>query len=103
MRWNWDPIKATRNKKSPPAGHGIPFELASLVFDDPEAVSFFDEHEDGDRWNTIGRPALDRWLVLFVVHTLPHDEGGSQRIVSARPAEQDEEAAYYAGIQFLGS
>ncbi len=80
---------------------GCLFELAALVFDDPDAVSAFDEHQDGDRWNTIGRPALDRWLVLFVVHTLPRDEGGSQRIISARPAEQEEEDAYHADVRFL--
>jgi hypothetical protein len=50
MRFVWDEKKAKSNK----AKHGVSFELARLVFDDPCAVSVPDDCEtrsDGGPWD----------------------------------------------------
>jgi uncharacterized protein (DUF4415 family)/uncharacterized DUF497 family protein len=51
VRWTWDPKKAAANRLK----HGLSFETAVLVFDDPLQLSRPDVHPDGDRWHTIGR------------------------------------------------
>ena len=50
VRWTWDPDKAAANR----ARHGLSFETAVLVFEDPLHASKPDPHPDGDRWHTIG-------------------------------------------------
>ena len=86
--WVWDADKAKANLDK----HGIPFEAAVLVFDDPMLVSEPDPHPEEDRWRVIGRA----WLAtLFVVHTV-FDEGGG-RIISARRATPSERRRYDAG------
>jgi uncharacterized DUF497 family protein len=82
MRWTWHPDKAAANRVK----HGLSFETAVLVFDDPLHASKPDQHPDSDRWHTIGLvgPAL-----LPVVHTWPEEsgEGGPVGcIISARKA-----------------
>ena len=94
MRWTWDPDKAAANRGK----HGLSFETAVLVFDDPLHASKPDPHSDGDRWHTIG---LVGPVLLLVVHTYP--EAGSQevepvgRIISARKATARERRAYEEG------
>ena len=50
VRWTWDPDKAAANRLE----HGLSFETAVLVFDDPLHASRADPHPDGDRWHTVG-------------------------------------------------
>lgn len=94
MRWVWTDEKHRINKRD----HGLSFETARLVFDDPLAVSRVDPHPDGDRWQTVG---LVGTVFLFVVHTWPEpdpatgDEVG--RIISARKATAHERRAYEEG------
>lgn len=90
MRWIWDLDKAAKNR----AKHGLSFETAALVFDDPLHVSKPDPHPDGDRWHTTG---LVGPVLLLVVHTWP--EGGEPvgRIISARKATAHERKAYEEG------
>ena len=84
MNWTWTEEKNRANKRD----HGLSFETAKLVFEDPLAVSRLDFHPDGDRWQTVGvvGPAA-----LFVVHTWPEPdpELGEEigRIISARKGE----------------
>lgn len=91
MRWIWDLDKAAANRSK----HGLSFETALLVFDDPLHASKPDPHPDGDRWRTIGRVGP---VLLVVIHTWP--EGGSQedeavgRIISARKATARERKVY---------
>ena len=87
MRWTWDPDKAARNR----AKHGVSFETASAVFDDPLHLSKPDPHPDGDRWNTIGKVGP---VLLFVVHTWPEGDDEVGRIISARKATAHERKAY---------
>jgi uncharacterized DUF497 family protein len=90
MRWTWDPDKATTNRVK----HGLSFETAVLVFDDPLHASKPDPHPDGDRWHTIG---LVGSVLLLVVHTWPERAEESEpigRIISARKATAHERRAY---------
>ena len=88
MRWTWDPKKAEANR----AKHGVSFETAKAVFDDPLHLSQLDPHSDGDRWQTIGMVGP---VLLLVVHTWPEgEEDPVGRIVSARKATAHERKAY---------
>ena len=89
MRWTWDPDKAVANRIK----HGLSFETAVLVFDDPLHASKPDPHPDGDRWHAIG---LVGPVLLLVVHTWPEEAESEQagRIISARKATAHERRAY---------
>ena len=89
MNWTWDADKARRNFQK----HGVPFEAAVFVFDDPMLISEPDPHPDGDRWQVIGRV---RMATLFVVHTV-FEADGSGRIISARRATASERKRYDTG------
>lgn len=94
MRWTWDADKDRINK----AKHGLSFELAQRVFDDPLAVSRPDPDPDEARWQTVG---LIGAVAVLVIHTWPEtdpeigDETG--RIISARKATSHERKAYEEG------
>ena len=94
MRWTWDPRKNRRNTKT----HGLSFETALLVFDDPHAASRRDPCLDEPRWQTIGMIGT---VVVVVVHMWSEsdrrlDEDGG-RIISARKATSHERRAYEEG------
>ncbi len=91
--FEWDPIKANTNIKK----HGISFELATDVFDDPMAVTIFDEdasHSEEDRWITIG--LVQNKLYVVAVHTYKDVTRDSLtiRIISARLATKHEIKQY---------
>jgi uncharacterized DUF497 family protein len=94
VRWTWQEEKNRTNKRD----HGLSFETARLVFDDPLAVSRPDPHPGEGRWQTLG---LVGPVILFVVHTWPEpdpatgEEAG--RIISARKATAHERKAYEEG------
>ena len=94
MHWKWDPWKNQANKRA----HGLRFETARLVFDDPHAASRRDPYPEEPRWQTIGMAGN---VVLLVVHTQPEPdfETGEEtgRIISARKATRQERRAYEAG------
>jgi uncharacterized protein len=94
MRWTWDPVKTMTNR----AKHGLSFETAVRVFDDPLHMSRPDHHPDGDRWQTIG---LVGPVLLLVVHTWPDAESAGDelvgRIISARKATAYERKVYEEG------
>lgn len=90
-KWVWSDDKNRINKQK----HGLSFETAQLVFDDPMALSRVDPHPDGDRWQTLG---LVGSVIVLVVHTWPDNERASDeeqgRIISARKATAHERRAY---------
>ena len=94
MRWTWDPDKAQANFEK----HGVRFEIAQLVFDDPLALSDLDLFPDEERWRTLGQVS---GVTLFVVHTWPEvQKKGDEpvgRIISARKATSRERKAYEDG------
>jgi uncharacterized protein len=94
LRWTWDPAKAAANR----AKHGLTFDTAVRVFDDPLHTSKPDPRPDGNRWHTIG---LVGPVLLLVIHTWPeaeseHDDPAG-RIISARKATAHERRAYEEG------
>ena len=78
--------------------HGIGFEEAVRVFDDPLHLSRQDRIEDGEvRWQTIG--LVGGTALVLVAHTLREtDENGRTveivRIISARAATKRERHRY---------
>ena len=92
MRWIWDPQKNAENQRK----HGLSFETAMLVFDDPLAASRLDASGEEERWQTIG--AIGQ-VIVFVVHTWPERVGDEEigRIISARKATTHERNLYEEG------
>jgi hypothetical protein len=91
VEWAWDPRKALTNKHK----HGVSFELAQRVFDDPWLLSMEDPYDAELRWRSVGVVAT---VTLLVVHTAPEmDQAlGNERgrIISARKATRSERMAY---------
>ena len=89
MRIEWDEKKNRANKDK----HGLSFELAQEIFDDPLALSRLDRVEGGEeRWQTLG---VVEGIVLLVVHTVSDNSDGSViRIISARKATRREQISY---------
>jgi len=51
MYFEWDERKNRANQ----AKHGLSFETAALVFEDPNAISVLDRVVEGEeRWRTLG-------------------------------------------------
>lgn len=50
MRWTWAPGKNDANRRA----HGLSFETAVLVFDDPLAATRDDPYPYEARWRTMG-------------------------------------------------
>jgi uncharacterized DUF497 family protein len=90
MRITWDERKDRTNLSK----HGISFETASLVFDDPQAQSRMERIVEGEeRWQTIGSVA--GLLILLVAHTWREEDGEeSVHIISARRATRHERTLY---------
>ena len=89
----WDTNKAKSNLIK----HGIRFEEAVLVFDDPYHLSLQDRHENGEfRWQTIG--LVHGLIVIMVAHTVRFESGDEViRIISARKADRKERNRYEHG------
>jgi uncharacterized DUF497 family protein len=94
VRFEWDPAKNRSNR----AKHGIDFETAQLVFEDPRLVSFVESvHQGEERWHAIG--SIEDVLVIVVVHTYRQQgEEETIRIISARRATRHERKLYGEAI-----
>jgi len=94
MKFSWDPQKAESNKLK----HGITFEEASEIFDDPLHISILDVRYSyfEERWITMG---LSGCRKLIVTAYLFFDEEGEShiRIISAREAGVHERRQYEEG------
>ena len=90
--FSWDAGKALKNYEK----HGVPFEEASTVFNDPDGLDWGDsEHTDTElRWKRLGFSTEGR--ILLVVYTLRRLKNGTEtiRIISARQASRKERKAY---------
>ncbi|EHJ4623046.1 BrnT family toxin [Escherichia coli] len=93
MEFEWDANKAKSNRVK----HGIRFEDAVLVFDDPQHLSQQDRIENGEyRWQTIG--LVHGIVVILVAHTIRFESGNEIiRITSARKADRKERSRYEHG------
>ncbi len=87
MVFEWDPNKALRNHRV----HRVRFEAAQYVFGDEDRTEEIDDRVDygEERWRTTGM-LHDR--VLVVVYT---EVDGVIRLISARKADDGEEARYF--------
>ncbi|MFZ5881524.1 MAG: BrnT family toxin [Chloroflexota bacterium] len=88
MKFQWDPNKAVANLRK----HGIRFEEALTVFQDPLAFIFDDEEHSRDehREIIIGFSAFSRLLLVCFVER--HED--IIRIISARRATPKEKQDY---------
>jgi uncharacterized DUF497 family protein len=91
MVFAWDENKNRINRRK----HGISFETAARIFEDPNVVSYRDRVVDQEeRWNAIG--CAGGIAILFVVHTSEEQHGEEEiRIISARKASPGERALYH--------
>jgi uncharacterized DUF497 family protein len=92
VRFTWNPAKAEANRRK----HGVHFEDAARVFQDPLHLTVQDRIEDGEyRWQTIGQ--IHGVVVLLVAHTVneSRDAGDVEiRVISARKATRSERKRY---------
>jgi len=86
VQLDWDEAKNRRNLRK----HGIDFETAILVFEDPYSMAVLDRVVYGEeRWQTIG--VAGDVTVVVVAHTLSEEV---IRIISARKATPQERRSY---------
>jgi uncharacterized DUF497 family protein len=87
VQFEWDSAKATSNLSK----HGISFNEARTVFDDPLYVDFYDpDHSDEEhRYIIIGESQQGR--LLMVSYT---ERGDTIRIISSREVTPSEREAY---------
>ena len=94
LHWIWDPAKNETNRQV----HGLSFETASLVFNDPLAATIGDPYRHEQRWRTMGSVGT---VIVMVGHTWPEMvlETGEEvgRTISARKATSHERRAYEEG------
>lgn len=90
MQFEWDSEKDRVNRKK----HGVRFDLARRVFEDPNHLSTQDRHEDGEeRWQTLG--LIGPVAIFLVAHTI--EDGNGEEVVgiiSARKADKTERRRY---------
>ena len=87
MGYDWDKNKAVANLSK----HGVSFEEAKTVFDDPLYVDFYDpDHSFGEhRFILLGESALGRLLLVSYM-----ERNNGIRLISAREAALSERKAY---------
>ena len=85
--FEWDPTKATANIQR----HGVSFDEASTVFQDPLAKMHGDPDHSQEEWRAImvGHSGQHRLLVVSFVYRSDHI-----RIISARAATRGERREY---------
>jgi uncharacterized protein len=90
MNFEWDENKSIINFSK----HGVSFEEAKTVFDDPLYIDFYDpDHSDKeDRYLIVGES--DQKRLLIVSYT---ERGNSIRIISAREVTRSEREVYQEG------
>ena len=93
-RFEWDPHKAAANRRK----HGVSFDEASTVFDDPLAVTFEDDLHSTDetRELLIGRSISGQHLMICFTER----PGGIIRLISARSATPKERRDYEENAHF---
>jgi uncharacterized protein len=87
LTFEWDEAKDQANQKK----HGIGFDEAKTVFNDPRSLTVADEahSDDEDRYIDIGTSARGRLVVVCYTDRPPNI-----RIISCRKATKPERKAY---------
>jgi uncharacterized protein len=91
MRFDWDENKAVSNLSK----HGVSFEEAKTVFDDPLYVDFYDpaHSEEEDRYLIVGESSQRRLLIA----SYTEKRGNLIRLISAREVTRTERKVYEEG------
>lgn len=93
--FSWSETKNASNLRK----HGVSFEAAQLVFDDPLHISSQDRIENGElRWQTIGMAADITLIVVAHTWDISLDTTEHIRIISARRASTQERKSYEQGV-----
>jgi hypothetical protein len=92
MRYEWNEEKSRSNRKK----HGVAFEAAVKVSNDPSLLLIEDRIEEGEqRWHAIGAAEAAILLVVDAYRTeSKHGEEDITRIISARSANKSERQRY---------
>jgi uncharacterized protein len=90
MRFDWDENKAASNLSK----HGISFEEAKTVFNDPLYVDFYDPDHSGDEERYLIVGESNRRRLLITSYT---ERKESVRLISAREVTQTEREVYEEG------
>ena len=87
LTFEWDELKARGNE----AKHGISFEEAKTVFNDPFALTIFDpDHsEEEDRFIDVGLSSMGQILVVWYT-----ERNDNIRIIGCREATKSERKSY---------
>jgi uncharacterized DUF497 family protein len=93
LKFEWDEKKNRSNRRK----HGVWFEEAQQVFNDPSAIMFFDK-ENSDREERYVLLGLGGWMRVLVVAYCERCSGQVIRIISARKATKKEVRRYEEGI-----
>lgn len=95
LLFEWDETKALANHKK----HGVRFEEAKTVFNDPLLLSYRDDaHSDmEERVISIGYSVRDRLLLIVHTEHVWQDDVLCIRIISCRKATSHERASYANG------
>ena len=90
MEFEWDEEKAAANLTK----HGISFEEAKTVFDDPLYVDFYDPDHSSDehRYIIIGESQQRRLIIVSYT-----ERGDIIRLISAREVTKSERETYEEG------
>ena len=88
--FEWDEEKNAINIDK----HRVSFDVAKRIFEG-HILTVVDEREDYGEVRKISIGAVDETAVLVVVHT---DRNDRIRVISARPASQNERSSYYDQI-----
>jgi len=91
MEFSWNPAKAKRNR----AKHGVSFETAKRIFDDPHLIILEDyDDEFGEmRYHALGYAGAHLLLLVVFVGRSEHEEE-IIHIISARKADDYEHKTY---------
>lgn len=90
MEFEWDKDKYKANLSK----HGVSFDEAKTVFDDPFYVDFYDPDHSGDedRYIIVGLSQQSRLLIVSYA-----ERKGKLRLINAREATRTEKNAYEEG------
>ena len=88
LEFEWHEAKAEANFRR----HGVSFDLAKTVFEDPFAVELLDDREDHDEDRFVIIGMAEGKVLLFVAYTEREER---IRIISARRATQYEQDDYF--------
>ena len=96
FEFEWDEAKATTNLRK----HGISFELASTIFNDPALLTIADvEHsKTEERWFSIGTAGSNALISAVYLWEEINAEVVRIRLISARKATNAEIRYYQEGL-----